>query len=259
MKLHVNTSVLRAVRIGLAVFAVTLLAGCKVELNSNLPEQEANAMMAKLLAEGVEVSKVSDGEVVTLMVNSQQFGRAVEILESHGLPERSFSTMGDVFADEGLVASPLQEWARFNYAKAQELSQSISSIPGVVKADVHIASSRQQTPFDETPPPGASVLIQMQSDKITPELVPQIKQLVTFSIPDIEYERVGVIVSPITRPQQQVGMVSFLGVVMPEESAKRVRVHLLGLGGGGLALVVLTGLGAFLLGRRRAGPRPEEA
>lgn len=257
MKAHAFSPALRAVRFGLAILAMTVLAGCKVELNSNLREQEANAMMAKLMAEGIQVSKVSDGASVTLMVNSQQFGQAVEILEAHGLPERSFSTMGDVFANEGLVASPLQEWARFNYAKAQELSQSISSIPGVVKADVHIASSRQQTPFEETSPPGASVLIQMQADMITPELVPQIKQLVTFSIPDIEYERVGVIVSPISRAREKVDMVPFLGVVMPQASADQLRTWLMASAGGGLVLVVLTGLAAFVLARRR--PTAEKA
>ena len=95
------------------------------------------------------------------------------------------------------------------------------------------------------------MLIQMQAERITPELVPQIKQLVTFSIPDIEYERVGVIVSPISRPRQQVSMVSFWGVTVPSESANQLQIGLIVVTGGAFMLVLLTGLGAFFLGRRR--------
>jgi type III secretion protein J len=246
-----TTLVGSAIRFLFALIATSFLAGCKVELHSNLEESEANAMMAKLLSEGIDVTKVMGKDGVSLMVNSRQFGPAVEILESYGLPERSFSTMGEVFANDNLVASPMQEWARFNYAKAQELSQSITSIPGVIQADVHIASSRKQTPFDESSPPSASVLIQMHSDMITAELVPQIKQLVAFSIPDIEYSRVGVIVSPVARVSSQGGMASFFGIVVPVDSARQLETVLIVTGGTLTVFIALTGLGAFFMLRRR--------
>jgi type III secretion protein J len=235
--------------------SLIILGACKMELNSRLDEQEANEMMAHLMAEGVSVSKKALKDGVTLLVDEADFGKAVEILTSHGFPRRSFSTTGDIFADQGLVASPMQEWARFNFAKAQELSQSISTIPGVVKADVHIASSRKQSAFETVSPPSASVLIQMHEDRITPDLVPQIKQLVSFSIPDIDYDRVGVIVSPVPRGQTRTELVAVLGIMMHPASVQDFRRAVMSVGIAGLAVLVLASLAgvAYWRGRRKAG------
>jgi type III secretion protein J len=238
-------------RFCLCVAVLVLLSACKIELNTNLNEQEANEMMAKLISEGINVSKSSTKEGVTLMVDSAHFGDAVDVLAANGLPRRAFSTMGEIFANEGLVPSPLQEWARFNYAKAQELSQSISTIPGVVKADVHIAANRQQTPFDKVSPPSASVLIQMHEDRITSDLVPQIKQLVSFSIPDIKYERVSVIVSPLSTALKAQETVSIFGITMLSISAQRFKIVLGGLAGGAVLVAGLVGFAMFAFGRRR--------
>lgn len=239
----------------LAMASLVLLCACKMELNSRLDEQEANEMMAQLMADGIRVSKRVLKDGVTLMVDESQFSEAVDILTSHGFPRRSFSTTGDIFAEQGLVASPLQEWAKFNYAKAQELSQSISTIPGVVKADVHIASSRKQSAFETVSPPSASVLIQMHEDRITSDLVPQIKQLVSFSIPDIEYDRVGVIVSPVPRGQPRAEMVAVMGILIHPGSVQKFHMGLLSVGLGALVMVVLSAVAglAYWRSRRRTG------
>ena len=240
-----------------AVLALCLcvLAACQVELNSNLDEQEANEMMAKLLANGIAVSKVIEKDTITLMVKREQFGEAVDLLKQHGLPRKKFSSTGDLFKGDNLVASPMQEWARFTYAKSQELSQSISSIPGVIKADVHIANQRKESPFDEVKPPSASVLIQMTEDRMTSDLVPQIKQLVSYSIPDIDYDRVGVVITPVAAPPETgQKMVNILGMIVHRDSATIVKV-LIGAAVGGV--VAALGLGGALLHhlrRRRTVP-----
>lgn len=234
-----------------AVLSLVVLAGCKVELNSKLDEQEANEMMSELMSGGVQVSKKVLKDGVTLLVDEAQFSDAVQILSASGFPRRVFSTTSEMFSDQGLVASPLQEWARFNYAKAQELAQSISTIPGVVKADVHIASSRKQSAFEKVSPPSASVLIQMHEESITSELIPQIKQLISYSIPDIEFDRVGVIVSPIARGEQRTELVTILGVMLHPGSVQRFQVGLLSVLVTGLAVLGLCLAAAFFLWRRR--------
>ncbi|MCU0910046.1 MAG: type III secretion inner membrane ring lipoprotein SctJ [Rhodobacteraceae bacterium] len=233
--------------------AVLVLAGCKVALNSNLRESDANEMMARLLAEGIQATKVVDKEGVTLMVPKADFGTAVDILASHGLPRREFATINDVFQSEGLVASPLQEWARFHYAKSQELSQSISTIPGVIKADVHLAYARSDNPFAEPKPPSASVLIQMQADLISEDLVPNVKQLVAFAMPEIEYERVGVIVAPVHSTREEPRLIGLWGLVMHESSAEKLR-NVVTLAGAAIVLLIAAGAGVFFFlrgGRRR--------
>lgn len=177
--------------------AFLFLVACKSELNTNLSEQDANEILATLLTNGISAKKETRKESIAVLVNTNQFGEAVEILKSHGLPKRTFSTVGDIFQSEGIVASPLQEWAKFNFAKSQELSRTISEIPGVIRADVHLGETRRESPFAEVEPPSASVLIQMDETMILDNLVPQVKQLVSLAHPNIEYNRVGVVVTPV--------------------------------------------------------------
>ena len=221
------------------LFAALLLVGCQVELNSNLEEREANEMLSKLLSHGLVASKEKQDGGITLLVEKSQFGTAVELLNAYGLPRRKFANMGEVFSTEGLVASPMQEWARYNFALSQELSKSISSFPGVISAEVHIANPRDTKPFEDPTPPSASVLIVIGEDYVTENLIPQIKQLVSFSIENIDYDRVGVVLSPVAPPKvEAVHVVSFAGVLLNKSSLQTARILL-----GAAAVFAALGLG----------------
>lgn len=200
------------------------LSACKVPLYSGLAEKEANEMLGKLLEYNIDVTKqIGKNNEVTLLVDEAQFGRSVELLERYGLPRPQYATVGKVFSGDGLVTSPLQEWARFNFALSQELSQMVSSIPGVVSAEVRVANPRKETFFEDTPPPSASVLALVNRNAITAELVPQIKQLVAFGMENIDYDRVGVVVSPIDPPAKpEVEFVTFGGVVLQKGSLTKL-------------------------------------
>jgi type III secretion protein J len=222
----------KAIRI-LQVFAAVLtLAACKVELNSGLGETEANEMLSKLIEHNIVASKRSDKDnTVTLLVDEAQFGEAVELLKRYGLPRPQYANMGDVFASDSLVSSPTQEWARFNYALRQELSKTISTLPGIVTAEVHIANPRKDMPFDNPPPPSASVLVLIAKDAVTDDLIPQIKQLVAFSVESVEYERVGVIVSPVASPTRPtIELVDLGGIILHKNSFERAVVFIAGIG-----------------------------
>ena len=202
------------------VLLCVLLSACKVPLYSGLAEEEANEMLGTLLQYNIDVAKQAEKDnLVTLLVDEAQFGEAVELLKSFGLPRPKYKTMGEVFTGDGLVTSPVQEWARFNFALSQELSNTVSSIPGVISAEVHIANPRKETPFDDAPPPSVSVLALVKRDAMSAELVPQIKQLVAFSVENVDYERVGVVVSPVDPPaRSEIDMVSVLGLTMHRSS-----------------------------------------
>lgn len=199
--------------------ALILLAACKSELNTNLAEEDANEILALLLTNGVSAQKEARKAGIAVLVSDGQFGEAVEILQTHGLPRRRFATVGDVFQSEGIVASPLQEWAKLNYAKSQELSKSISAIPGVIRADVHLGEIRKESPFEEVDPPSASVLIQMDERFITENLVPELKQLISLAHPNIEYDRVGVVISPVKINRQEVPMTVVAGFLVHNRDA----------------------------------------
>ncbi len=234
------------------------LAACKVPLHTGLNEAEANEMLSKLLEYSIDASKKSDKDNrITLMVEESQFAQAVELLQSLGLPRRKYETMGDVFTGDGLVTSPVQEWARFNFALSQELSSMVSSIPGVISAQVHIANPRKQTPFEEAPPPSASVLVLVARDAITAELVPQIKQLVSYSVEKIDYERVGVVISPVDTPSApKMDLVALGGVIMQRSSKMQALVVL---GGMGLLGAIVGAGGMFAIENLLKGRRKEAA
>ncbi|MGI4979447.1 MAG: type III secretion system inner membrane ring lipoprotein SctJ, partial [Janthinobacterium lividum] len=124
---------------GVSILFLLLLAGCQTDLYTNLTERDANEMVALLQRHAVSASKVrqKDGRD-TLVVEKQQFAQAVDLLREAGLPRKTFESMGDVFQPSGLVASPMQERARFLWALGQELSRTISDIDGVVTARVQV-------------------------------------------------------------------------------------------------------------------------
>lgn len=214
----------KAIRRYAAIVAVLVLSACKVEMHTGLDERSANEMLAALLSSGVSAEKQPDKDGVSILVAEAQFSEAVELLASRGLPRSKYTNVGEVFNAEGIVASPMQEWAKLNYAKSQELSNSINSIPGVVRVSVNIAETRNDGPFDEKQPPTASLVVQMEKDLITEDIVPQLKQLVAFSIPNIKYENVGVIVAPISVRQVDQKLVSLSGILVHRDSALAVRV-----------------------------------
>lgn len=215
----------------LFLIAFCFLSACKTALHTGLPEPDANEIISKLVGNGIYASKKVDKGGNTVLVDWQDFGAAVDILQAHGLPRRKFNSVNDVFNSEGLVASPLQEWARLNYAMSQELSNSISRIPGVIRADVHLGQTYKESPFEEVDPPSASVLIQIDKNMLTENLVPEVKQLIALAHPDIEFERVGVVVTPVSLPTKDIPFSEIGGIVVRSEDAQMMRWMLFSLVG----------------------------
>lgn len=179
--------------------ATALLIACsaKVELMMAVPEAEANEALAALLNASIPAEKVPGKEgMVGLRVDGSQVARAVDVLRSQGLPRERFAGMGDVFKKEGLISSPLEERARYLYALSQELSSTISRIDGVVAARVHVVLPERSPTGDQTSPSSAAVFIKHR-DKVNLDAVqPQIRRLVTNSIPGLTAEKVSLILVP---------------------------------------------------------------
>lgn len=180
------------------IAGLLLLAGCQVELFSALPEGEANDMVAILLRDGLNASKnkAKDGSDIVL-VEKSQFAQAVNVLRSHGYPRHKFSSMGDVFQPSGLVASPMQEQARFLWALSQELSSTISEIDGVLTARVQVVLPDNDLLKRDPTPSSASVFVRYDEASALSTLVPQIKALVANSVQGLSYDKVSVVLVPV--------------------------------------------------------------
>jgi len=255
-----------------------LLGGCRVELNRGLSEREANEIVALLLRGGIPAERGTATAAAgpggaagaarnsTVLIPESRFAEAVDMLRDAGLPRQQFSSMGEVFRGEGLVASPTEERARYVWAMGQELSRTVSEIDGVLSARVHLVLPENDPLRRETTPGSASVFIRHAPGAAVAGLVPQIKELVANALPGLAYDRVAVTLVPaaVTAPaadasgRQPAALVQVLGLWVHAESAGLVRA-LLGLGAA--AILLLAGLAAWLLRRARAVPggAPEEA
>lgn len=231
-----------------------VLAACETELYSGLPEEQANEMVALLIANGIDATKGTASKgLVPLNVPTSDMSRAVDILRSNGYPRDTFEDLGTVFEQKGLVSSPLEERVRYIYGLSQTLSETLSQIDGVVSARVHIVLAEGDTLTEKSGKSSASVFLKTRPSVDLSNEIPDIKQLVQAGIEDLAYDDVVVSLfesNPIiaTAAEQSVAPTDD-----PESSwlaTTRYRLIL-----AGLIFVVLVGAGGgfFFLRSRQNG------
>ena len=189
---------MRKASLGLVLALAVALAGCgRSELYTGLTEREAKEMVAVMESAGLGAEKASkDGKTWSLSASKDQFPEAVALLQARGYPKERYETLGEVFKKQGFVSSPLEERARLIYGLSQELSNTISSIDGVVAARVHLAVPEIDPLAETQRPSSASVFIKHDPEVDLSAQVGPIKALVVNSIEGLPYDRVTVVLVP---------------------------------------------------------------
>ncbi|TWH99404.1 type III secretion protein J [Luteimonas cucumeris] len=126
----------------LAAIAGLLLAGCNGSaLYSDLDEQQANEVTAALQGAGIGAEKAPSPNKKgwEVRVGRNEFPQAMQVLHDRGLPRARYASMCEVFKKEGFASSAIEERARYQCSLEQEIARTLSQIPGVVDARVHIA------------------------------------------------------------------------------------------------------------------------
>ena len=225
--------------------AAALLAACggRVDLMGAVPEDEANEVLAALLKVDIAAAKTAgkDG-MVGVQVDSQQVGRALQVMRENGLPRERHAGMGQVFKKEGLISSPLEERARYIFALSQELSGTLSKIDGVLHARVHVVLPERGVAGEPGVPSTAAVFLKHQDGYDLELIQPQIRRLVTNSIPGLTAERVSIVfvaAQPATQSSAAPPLARVFGFEVGADSAGGLSALLWGL----LALLLLA-LGA---------------
>ncbi|MCC8939912.1 type III secretion inner membrane ring lipoprotein SctJ [Bradyrhizobium sp. Arg62] len=221
----------RRFRVCLVLPLLLPLIGCKADLYTKVQEREANEMLALLLGKGVDAARVvaKDG-TSTIQVEEKQLAYSIDLLNVEGLPRQSFKNLGEVFKGSGLVASPIEERARYVYALSEELSRTISDIDGVISARVHVVLPKNDLLRQDATPSSASVFIRHGSNAKLSALLPQIKMLVANSIEGLSYDKVAVVFVPVERaPLEQPAAPAAASA----QSARSASTALLALGVGG--------------------------
>ena len=180
--------------LGTVALAIAL-TGCDKEatLYSSLEESQANAVIAALLDAGLEATKTPGDEGTwNVSIRQADFAAAANLCERRGIPRRKFNGVGDVFKKTGMVSSPSEERIRFMDAIAQDLSQTISMIDGVVDARVHVVLPENDPFAKNTLPSSAAVAIRSRWDVDLNDSVPQVKSLVKNAIEGLSYEKITV-------------------------------------------------------------------
>ncbi|MCR5415077.1 MAG: type III secretion inner membrane ring lipoprotein SctJ [Kiritimatiellae bacterium] len=185
--------------------AALLLAGCDelVPLHSGLAEQQANLVMAALGEAGIPCAKETGDEGTwNVTVEKTRFADAVNILKARGLPQPQYNGIAEVFKKTGMISSPSEERIRFMDALAQDLSRTISGIPGVVDARVHVVLPENDPFARNTLPSSAAVMVRSRWDADISDAVPSIKALVKNAIEGLEYDKIQVTVFPDPPPKK---------------------------------------------------------
>ena len=188
----------------MAILLSVALTACgnKVELMASMPEADANEVLAALSGAGISAHKISGKEgMVGLSVDAAEVGRAVDLLRTKGLPRERFAGMGEVFKKEGLISSPLEERARYIYAISQELRGTLTQIDGVLAARVHVVLPERGSAGDPNTPSSAAVFIKHQEGYNLDTVQPQIRKLVTNSIPGLTPDKVSIVLIAAQVPQ----------------------------------------------------------
>lgn len=182
----------------LVLLLAVLLWGCKEELYSGLRENEVNEMVSILLREGISSEKKKDlkSGTYSVLVDGAQFHIALELLKRSGYPKEKFLRVNELFKNEGLVSSPLEERVRYIYAIAQDVQETLSRIDGVVTARVHIVLPENDPFVEKVKPSSASVFIKYLPDRHLDDIKAQIKLIVEKSIEGLSYDKVSVVLLP---------------------------------------------------------------
>jgi type III secretion apparatus lipoprotein, YscJ/HrcJ family len=245
----------------LCVLLLISLTACKVELYTDLEEREANEMLALLLKNSIDATKVSVKDtLVSLMVDKDRVADAVDLLRANGYPRQAFDSMGQIFQKEGLVSSPTEERVRYIYALSQEISKTLMQIDGVLEARVHLVLPDNDPTAKTATPSSAAVLIKYNEDQLLREMVPQIKLLVTNSIEGLEYDNVSLIMFPsqeFDRTRLHMTYATILGMRIDTSTLTNfwIFVGIMGI----LIVGMAAGGGYLLFFSRHKGARAEHA
>jgi type III secretion protein J len=176
-----------------ALWLCLCLAGCGIELYSNLTELDANEIIAELSRGGIRASKVTDdGKSWAVKVSEGDMPRSLERLKAAALPREKNATMGELFRKDHLISTPSEERVRYVYAVSEELSRTLSQIDGVVTARVHVVIPANDPLATRVQPSSASVFIKHRANVDLQYLTASIKNLVVKSIEGLTFENVSV-------------------------------------------------------------------
>ncbi len=216
------------------VMLVGALTACtkKIELQTNIAENDANEVVAALLREGIPAEKIATKTGASVMVADEHIARAMSILTANGLPRKQNMGLGDIFKKEGMISTPLEERARYIFGLSQELERTLSQMDHIVTARVHVVLPERVAPGEPIMPSSAAIFIKHRKEFNADVVLPSIRRLVSTSIPglsNLDKEKISVIFSQTPEIQTGIEWASFGSLKVASDSLNALQIWFFGL------------------------------
>ncbi len=229
-----------------------LFTGCESnrEIVSQIDEREANIILVLLESKGIPASKMQSASTgigaeaamakYSIVVPEKFSIDAIAYLNQNGFPRQKGSTLLELFAKQGLMTSDKEETIRYQAGLAQQLTNTILMIDGVIDASVQISFPPEEVTLtgEETKKRiTAAVYVKHQGviDDPNIHLENKIKRLISGSVTGLDINDVAVVsdrsrFTDITLDQMPESLggkpgeyVSIWNIVMSKKSAARFR------------------------------------
>ncbi len=175
---------------------------------SNLDEREANMIVVFLESKGIKAQKIkaSSGAAVAgantgpkyeISVEESLSVEAMATLNRNGLPRKQGTNLLELFAKQGLTTSDKEENIRYQSGLAQQITNTILLIDGVIDATVQLSFPTEEELPGEAPKESitAAVYVKHQGmyDDSSLHLENKVKRIVSGSISGLDINDVTVI------------------------------------------------------------------
>ncbi|OGP73830.1 MAG: flagellar M-ring protein FliF [Deltaproteobacteria bacterium RBG_13_58_19] len=182
--------------IGAGLFAVILLGvlGRSADygvLFTNLPQDDAGAIVAKLKNKKVAYRLEADG--TTIMVPRAEVYEMRLLMASEGIP-RGGGVGFELFDRQNLGATEFVQRLNYQRALQGELARTISGIPEISEARVHIVTPKETLFLEDQKQATASVAVKMRSGRtLSRTQVDGIVHLVASAVPGLHANQITVL------------------------------------------------------------------
>lgn len=244
----------------LRYLGITLLLfstlGCSSELHHNLSENSANEIIVALESQGISAEKTLDAKnkgFFVVVVPSGANVHALKVLKNNGLPRPEPKGFASFYPSQGLIPSAGEEQVLQNFARSQEIRQSLLTIDEVLDAQVNLVipkRNRLRLSSEGKAKPRASIVIRHKSLK-PPIDENSVKDLVAGSVQNLDPAQVIVVFTPSSmagKPVTAPKMVAVGPILLSADTKTAFQGVILTLV---LVILGLAGLLVFFIVKRR--------
>lgn len=180
----------------LILAAPLVLAGCKEKLYRDLPADEADRIVTVLVSNDISVDRTpAENGLFALEVDSSRLSDALRVLSAQGYPHAATKSVTDLFPGGGMIQSPTEEKARYEYALSQEFARTVQGLEGVIWARVHLSVGARDLRGRVVSEPTASVLLRYGVGVNLLELPVQVRGIVAGGVSGMRPENVQVVMT----------------------------------------------------------------